>query len=129
MTEQKPNVFTPVGQSDFDQANGTKISALVQWLVVIGGTIVAGAFVIGVAVTMTFDPRLFELALKQLPATFGLPLAALASLAIVICLRTTNGPIEFEVIGFKFKGASGPIIMWVLCFLAIAAAIKLLWIS
>jgi hypothetical protein len=105
------------------------VSVAVQWLVVLGSVVVAGAFVVGAAIMMLIDQPLYELALKQLPATVGLPLSALASLAIVICLRTTNGPTEFEAIGFKFKGASGPIIMWVICFMVMTVAIKLLWIS
>jgi hypothetical protein len=35
--------------------------------------------------------------------------------------------IEFEVLGFKFRGAAGPIVLWVLVFLAITAATYLLW--
>ena len=35
----------------------------------------------------------------------GLPAAAAAALMIVIFLRTTEGPIEFELLGLKFKGA------------------------
>jgi hypothetical protein len=44
-------------------------------------------------------------------------------------LEQTSGPIEFEGLGFKFKGASGPVVLWVFCFLAIAGAIKLVWIG
>ena len=60
-------------------------------------------------------------------ATVGLPLAALAALCLVFLLRATSGPIELEVLGFKFKGASGPLIMWVVVFLAIVLAIQTLW--
>jgi hypothetical protein len=60
-------------------------------------------------------------------AVIGLPFAAISSLCLVLLLRYSAGPIEFEGLGFKFKGASGPIIMWVLCFLAMVSAIKLLW--
>jgi hypothetical protein len=60
-------------------------------------------------------------------ATVGLSFAALGSLCLVLLLRYSAGPIEFEGMGFKFKGASGPIILWVICFLAMVSAIKLLW--
>lgn len=60
-------------------------------------------------------------------ATIGLPLAALTSLGLVLLLRFSAGPIEFEGFGFKFKGASGPLIFWILSFLAFTTAIKLLW--
>jgi hypothetical protein len=47
--------------------------------------------------------------------------------AIVVFLRQTDGPIEFEGLGFKFKGAAGQVVMWVISFSAIAGAIKLVW--
>jgi hypothetical protein len=46
---------------------------------------------------------------------------------IVLYLEAKSGLIEFEGFGFKFRGASGEIILWVICFLAIMAAIKALW--
>jgi hypothetical protein len=58
----------------------------------------------------------------------GVPLAALVALCIVIVLENTSGHIEMEgPLGFKFKGASGPVILWICCFLAIVGAIKLTW--
>lgn len=56
-----------------------------------------------------------------------LPEAAGIAIAIVVFLRQTDGPIEFEGLGFKLKGAAGQVIMWILTFLAITVAIKLLW--
>jgi hypothetical protein len=35
--------------------------------------------------------------------------------------------IEFEAAGFKFRGASGPVVLWIFCYLAIVTSIKLLW--
>jgi hypothetical protein len=66
-------------------------------------------------------------ALKHLPAVIGLPAAAAAALCIVLLLRTVAGNIELKLLGMEFKGASGPIIMWVLCFLSIALAINKTW--
>jgi ABC-type Fe3+ transport system permease subunit len=64
---------------------------------------------------------------KHFAAIIGLPGGAALAFAIVVFLRQTDGPIEFEAVGFKFKGASGQVAMWVICFLAIAVAIKLCW--
>jgi hypothetical protein len=63
----------------------------------------------------------------RFPAVVGLPFAAALSLVLVIVLRSTSGPIEFEAFGLKFKGAAGPIIFWVITFLSVSAAIKMLW--
>ena len=64
---------------------------------------------------------------EHFAAIIGLPGAAAAAFVLVVFLRQTEGPIEFEGLGFKLKGAAGQILMWVICFLALAGAIKLLW--
>jgi hypothetical protein len=63
---------------------------------------------------------------EQFNVLIGIPAGIAAALLLVIFLRTTDGPIEFEALGFKFKGASGPIVLWVLVFLSIVMAIKVL---
>jgi hypothetical protein len=68
-----------------------------------------------------------ELAKQHFAAAIGLPCAALAALLLVTILEINAGRIEFKALGLEFKGAAGPIVMWVLCFLAIAGAIRLLW--
>jgi hypothetical protein len=60
-------------------------------------------------------------------AIVGLPAAAAVSFILVVLLRQIDGPIEFEGLGFKFRGAAGQVVLWVLCFLAFSGAIKLLW--
>jgi hypothetical protein len=72
------------------------------------------------------QPWMMDVFRKHAAAIFGLPTGALASLGIVLLLEVKSGRIEFEVLGFKFRGASGEIILWVICFMAIITAIKLL---
>ncbi len=57
----------------------------------------------------------------------GLPFAGFLAYFIVGTLENVRGNIEFEAIGIKFKGASGPIIMWVLVYMAIVLSIKMVW--
>ena len=71
--------------------------------------------------------ELFEVMVTHFAAVVGLPCAALAALGLVMFLEQTSGAIEFEGLGFKFKGASGPIVMWVISFMAMTTAIKILW--
>jgi hypothetical protein len=71
-------------------------------------------------------PYLIKKLDEQFNVLIGIPASGAAALLLVIFLRTTDGPVEFEVPGFKFKGASGPIILWVLVFGSIVSAIKLL---
>jgi hypothetical protein len=62
-------------------------------------------------------------AMILLPACCGF------ALVLVLVLRATAGKIEFEALGFKFREASGPLVFWVLVFLAQILAVKLLWID
>ncbi|MBY3382191.1 hypothetical protein [Rhizobium laguerreae] len=57
----------------------------------------------------------------------ALPTAAGISFLVVAYFRQLSGPVEFEAFGLKFKGTGGPTILWVVCFLAMAGAVKLLW--
>ena len=57
----------------------------------------------------------------------GLPLAALLAHFLVGTLENTRGRIEFEAAGLKFKGASGPIVMWVVVYLALVVSFSLAW--
>ncbi len=53
----------------------------------------------------------------------------IVAFAIVISLSYAAGELEFEAPGFRFKGASGPIVLWVVCFLAILFGFYLVGIS
>jgi hypothetical protein len=71
---------------------------------------------------------------RSAPAqNLGLPCAAISAFAIVaILLRAfpplpnDNGALSFKAFGLEFSGPSGPITLWVICFLAFAVALKLL---
>jgi hypothetical protein len=86
-------------------------------------------WVLGVALLLRscLCPCKIDLIQKHVAALICVSMAALLSMCIMILLRCTAGPIEFNVHGFEFKGASGPVVLWVVCFLAIVTAIKLLW--
>jgi hypothetical protein len=63
------------------------------------------------------------------PAVFIVgPGSIMLALLIVLLLRNIGGPIEFEAMSFKFRGASGPIVMWIFCYLALIFATKFLWL-
>ena len=59
--------------------------------------------------------------------SIGIPFAVFGAFFIVMVLEYTNGPIEIEGLGLKFKGASGPLLMWILCFLSIVFSYTLVW--
>lgn len=53
-------------------------------------------------------------------------LAASISLLVVLLLKFTAGPIEVDAFKFKFKGASGPVVFWIFCFLTTVTGISML---
>jgi hypothetical protein len=55
-------------------------------------------------------------------------MATMTSIVVVVIFRVAAGPIEFETpLGFKFKGASGPVVLWVFTYLATICGISVLW--
>lgn len=99
----------------------------VRWLVFFGAAAFGAVFLFGAVSTIYYEQWVIQLAREHFAATVGLPFAALAALCLVIFLEITAGGVEIKGFGFEFKGAGGPIVMWISSFLAIAAAIKMLW--
>ena len=60
-------------------------------------------------------------------ALIGIPAAAGAAFVLVSILRQIDGPIEFEISGFKAKGSTGQVILWVICFMSFVFALNMLW--
>jgi len=61
------------------------------------------------------------------PAIVGLPSVALMSFCVVWVMRAAEGYLELELWGLKLRGAAGPILLWIIAFLAMAFALKILW--
>jgi hypothetical protein len=74
-----------------------------------------------------FDPVVTDLVVKNFAAIIGLPFAFIASFIVVALFRQGDVPMEFKGLGLEFKGASGEVILWLFCFMAISGAIKVLW--
>jgi len=71
---------------------------------------------------------LVRLTSEHYAALVGTPMSAVTAFCIVSLLKVTSGPIEFEAFKtFTFRGASGPIVLWIFCFLAVVTAFRLLW--
>ncbi|MFD8075840.1 hypothetical protein ACFV3E_24685 [Streptomyces sp. NPDC059718] len=74
------------------------------------------------------DPWIMKIFEDHFAAVIGLPLIALLAFILVVLLEARFDKIEMEFFGVvRFKGASGPIILWGFCFLLMATAVKLLW--
>jgi hypothetical protein len=80
-----------------------------------------------VVVNLVLTGALVRISEEHARAVLGVPWAGGAGLIVVLILRTAFGPVEFKILGVEFKGASGPIVMFLLCFLAEVLAIQVLW--
>src|SRR4051812_40954181 len=101
-----------------DEPRSNRLRLASSWLIVIGCAAFTGIFLFGAAWDILHEAWLLDVAREHFAATIGLPFAALAALVIVVVLEISAGPIEFEGFGLKFKGAAGPVVFWILVFLA-----------
>ena len=86
--------------------------------------VVAPIFIV---VNLALTGALARISEDHARAVLGVPWAGGAALIVVLILRTAFGAVEFKILGVEFRGASGPIVMFLLCFLAEILAIQLLW--
>jgi hypothetical protein len=136
-SEHTLSTIDPTADADTSQKRMviTSDARLRRWVTWVGvtGTGFLGAYFFGFMIYQTIwgesDPTnwLTKLTRTHYAALVGTPMSAVTAFCIVSLLKVTSGPIEFEAIGFKFRGASGPIVLWVFCFLSIAVAFHLLW--
>ena len=111
------------------------ISALrnwITWSVVIGTSLWVGYFFLFLIYQSLYgsaepDNWFIKMIQEQPAATIGVAMSAISAFCLVSILEISRGPIEFEFIGFKFQGGSGPIVLWVFCFLGMIFGVKLLW--
>jgi hypothetical protein len=85
---------------------------------------VAAAIVLAGFLTLIPSGFLLDIVKGHFAAIVGLPVSAVFSVFLVVVLQQTSGVVKFEGLGFKFEGTSGQVVLWVLCFLAIAVAIR-----
>ena len=113
-------------------------SALKKWATwgVVIGTAIWTTFFFGFLVVSALIPHLipdswFLDMIKENPAgTIGVAICAISSFSVVVVLDIfSRDSISFKFFNFEFKGASGPVVLWIMCFLAFVAGTGLLWES
>jgi hypothetical protein len=120
----------PIPELQLDTDPGEAFRRIFGWVALITaglGGLFMGAFL--AYHSFQRDGWMVQLVQSQFPAMVLVPLAGLGAFCVVLVLRLSSGPLEFKAIGFEFKGASGQVVLWVVCFLAEIAAIKTLWIA
>jgi hypothetical protein len=113
----------PAPQSSWE----TWLRIAARWSIFLAAAIYGVTFFAFSIYGMVREEWVEEMVKEHFAATIGLPSGALAALLLVTIFEINAGRVEFKVIGFEFKGAAGPIVMWVVCFLAIAISIRMLW--
>jgi hypothetical protein len=99
------------------------------WAVLIGGGFFGLYFLIFIFyfTYISVDRWLIQIARAHYAAAIGLPLMAIAALLIVSTFRITAGELDFELFGMRLKGAAGPVVLWVIVFLAMVLGVWTLW--
>ena len=100
--------------------NAPKIVAFVILLL-----FVAGLLALLISEWNSADVR--TMVMQHFTVIVGLPAAGMFAFLVVALFESTYGNIEFSAVGLTFKGAAGPIVLWVLSLLAIVISIRLLW--
>ncbi len=120
MTEERDNHV----QSELSARSRQRIAVIA----VIGGAVFFASYLsLLMYWSWKHDSWMLAILRDHFAATVGGPCAAFAAGLVVLVLRYTGGPMEIKGLGFEFKGASGQIVLWIFCFLAITSAIRILW--
>jgi hypothetical protein len=116
-------------ESEREQKQVNAVRQVARWAVLLGAA-AWGIFAAGFLVYNSMPGGfIVDLTKKQFGAMILVPMAALVALCVVIILEWTTGEIKLKVPGFELEGASGPIVLWVCCFLALVAGLRAFWIS
>ena len=124
----QPQREKPPDEEQFSDNLSERTRSVVAWAAAVGSLFIMTCFF---CLTIFFYSRnpdiVTEIARTHVRGLIGPPMAAMTAISVVTLLRVTSGSLEFEAFGFKFKGASGPVVLWVLTFLACVAGIVALW--
>lgn len=73
------------------------------------------------------DGAWYAIAKEHFAATVGLTFAGFASFLLVRAFESNDDEISVSILGIRFEGKSCSVILWVIAFLSMATAMKLLW--
>jgi len=120
----------PTGQAPepvIAEPNGNRVPDAILWS---AATLFMLIMVVSTGILLYFSfpvETLRELGKAHSRALLGMPCCAMMSLTVLSLLRVSAGPIEFEALGFKFRGASGPVVLWIFTYLACISGVVALW--
>ena len=109
------------------KSNSNREFGSVKWIAISGACLLGALYLFWLFWRFNFDERFIEIMYQHMEAVLGVPGSIIVAFMLVSVLENVSGPVKFEGLGFKFEGASGPIVMWVFVFLALVGGLKLLW--
>src|SRR4051812_946958 len=106
-----------------------RFKGMVSWGALLAGGLIGLLVLASMTVwTVTGASWYRQLLIEHYPVLIGLPSAALLAYIIVVLFEARFDKIEMSVgTLLKFRGASGPVVLWTLIFSTITVAIRLLW--
>jgi len=111
-------------------SNQKTLRGVSYWLIVAAASVYA-AFHFGFIIWQATRDRgwlVDEIIKKHYASVIVLPSFGFAALCLIILLdQRSPEKMKFKALGFEFEGASGPVVLWIACFLACACALKLTW--
>ena len=121
-----------MSESDSETTGIPSLRKWITWAAVVGTAMWAGCFFVfliyqSIVGSNTSDNWFIRMVQEHPAATIGIAMSAVTAFCLVAILEVSRGPIEFEALGFKFRGASGPVILWILCFLVMIFGVWFLW--
>lgn len=123
-----PDPITKI-EHRYDDVTSTDRSRFVQWCLkfLVAWTIIVGIGFWWWCFFLTWPGEWVNIFFNHFPVTMGIPAAMLGAVIICTLFRTIDGHIKLGGLGLTFEGAAGPIVMWVLCFLAFVTSVRVLW--
>lgn len=101
-----------------------KLCAYGILVILILGPVFLGTYI---SIPDVADDGFVAFVLNNYAVFFILPYVGFLAYFIVISVENTRGPVEIEIATTKIKGAGGPILFWVIVFVATASVIKMFW--
>jgi len=115
------------------ESTSTFLRSTATWGVIIG-TALWTMFFFGYIIIGALFPKwipdswFLRLVTEHPGGTIGVAIAAVSAFSVVAVLDVlSRDPLEIKFFGFELKGAAGPVLLWVICFLAMVAGGNALW--
>ena len=118
---------------EHNPATNDPVKKYATWGVVIGTgiwtTFFFGFLVVSALVPEALPDSWFLRMVQRYPAgTLGVAMGAISAFSVVAVLDMfSRDPIEIRFFQFELKGAAGPVVLWVICFLAFIFGADILW--